>query len=45
MLRNKKEQTATLLSLFNDAGTVVDQKATGSDDGTTTTIEEMVSGP
>lgn len=42
--RNKKTQTATTFSLFNDAGTTVDQKSTVSDDGTAT-IEEMVTGP
>jgi hypothetical protein len=43
--RNKRTQTATLLAIYNDAGAVVDQKATVSDDGTTTTVEEIVSGP
>lgn len=43
--RNKKEQTGTEFSLYNDAGAVVDQKATVSDDGTTTTVEEIVTGP
>jgi hypothetical protein len=37
--RNKKTQTATTFSLFDDAGTTVDHKATVSDDGTTATIE------
>lgn len=44
-LRNKIEQTSTTLELYNDAGTVVDQKATVSDDGTTATRGEIVSGP
>lgn len=43
--RNKKEQTATELSLYDDAGTTVDQKSTVSDDGTTTTVGEIASGP
>ena len=43
--RNKKEQTATEWRLFNDAGTVVDSKATVSDDATTATKEEIASGP
>jgi len=43
--RNKTEQTATTLSVYNDAGTVVDQKATVSDSGTTATNGEIVSGP
>lgn len=43
--RNKKEQTASLWSLYDDAGTTVDQKATVSDDGTTGTKEEIISGP
>lgn len=43
--RNKKTQTATTFSLFNDDAATVDQKATSTDDGTTTTIAEMISGP
>ena len=43
--RNKKEQTATEFRIFNDAGTIVDQKSTTSDDGTTTTAGEIGSGP
>lgn len=43
--RNKTEQTATTLSVYNDAGTVVDHKATVSDDTTTATNGEIVSGP
>lgn len=43
--RNKKTQTATTFSLFADDGTTVDQKATTSDDGTTTTVGEVASGP
>lgn len=43
--RNKKEQTATEFRLYNDAGAVVDQKGPVSDDGTTTTLGEIVSGP
>jgi len=44
-LRNKKTQTATTFSVYDDAGTTVDQKSTDSDDGTTTTKGEIVSGP
>lgn len=43
--RNKKEQTASQFSLYDDTGVTVEQKATVSDDGTTTTVEEIVSGP
>lgn len=43
--RNKTEQTATTLSLYDDAGTTVDQKSTVSDDTTTATKGEIVSGP
>ncbi len=43
--RNKKTQTATQFSLYDDAGTTVDQKATVSDDGTTFSSGEVVSGP
>lgn len=49
--RNKKTQTSSTYSLFNDDLTLnggagqVDQKATVSDDGTTTTIGEVATGP
>ena len=43
--RNKKTQTATTMSLYDDAGTTVDQKATISDDGTTYTHGELGTGP
>jgi len=43
--RNKLTQTSTTYSLYDDAGTVVDQKATISDDGTTATKGEIVTGP
>ncbi|NNE62344.1 MAG: hypothetical protein HKN35_15740 [Woeseia sp.] len=43
--RNRKTQTATTFSLYDDAGTVVDQKSTVSDDGTTATLGEIVTGP
>lgn len=43
-LRNKKTQTATLLTLRNDADDDDIMKATVSDDGTTFTQEEFVSG-
>lgn len=44
-LRNKTLETATTLSIYNDAESVVDHKATVSDDGTTFTKGEIVSGP
>jgi len=43
--RNKVTQTATTLSIFDDAGTTVDHKATVSDDTTTATKGEIVTGP
>jgi len=43
--RNLKEETATTFSLYNDAGSVVDQKATVADDGTTASKTEIVTGP
>jgi len=43
--RNKKDESSTLFQLYNDAGTVVDAKATASDASGLTTKEEMVSGP
>ncbi len=43
--RNKKTQTATTWSLFNDDAATVDSKATVSDDTTTATKGEIVSGP
>jgi len=45
VMRNKLTQTATQLSIYNDAGDTVDQKATTSDDGTTFTRGEIESGP
>lgn len=45
LLRNKITQTSTTLSVFDDAGTTVDQKATISDDGTTYTRGEIGTGP
>jgi hypothetical protein len=42
--RNKKEQTATLHTLYNDDGTTAGQKSTVSDDATTATRGEMVTG-
>ncbi len=45
VLRNKKEQTDTLWSLYNDAGDVVDAKATVDDDDITGTKEEIEAGP
>jgi hypothetical protein len=43
--RNKSTQTSTTYSLYDDAGSTVDQKATTSDNGTTFTREEIASGP
>jgi hypothetical protein len=43
--RNKKTQDATTWSLFDDAGSTVDQKSTVSDAGGTATFGEIVSGP
>lgn len=43
--RNKKTQTATQFSLYADDALTVDQKATVSDDGTTTTVGEIATGP
>lgn len=43
--RNKKTQTSSTFSLYNDAGDTVDQKATVSDDGTTFTNGEIGTGP
>jgi hypothetical protein len=43
--RNEKEQTATEWRLMADDAATVDQKATVSDDGTTATKGEIVSGP
>lgn len=45
MLRNKKTSTSTTISLYDDAGTTVDAKRTISDNGTTYTEEEIVTGP
>ena len=43
--RNRKAQTSTTYSLYNDDAVTVDQKATVSDDGTTAGITEMTTGP
>lgn len=43
--RNKKTQTSTTWSLFNDDESTVDHKATVSDDGTTATKGEIATGP
>lgn len=43
--RNKSTTTATQYSLYNDAGSTIDHKATLSDDGTTATVDEVVTGP
>lgn len=44
-LRNKITQNATTISVFNDAGAVVDQKATSSDVAGTYTRGEFGTGP
>lgn len=43
--RNRKTQTATTWSLYNDDATTVDQKSTVSDDGTTADKTEVTTGP
>lgn len=43
--RNKVTQTATQLSVYDDAGTTIDAKATTSDDATTYTKSEFGTGP
>lgn len=43
--RNKKTQTASQFSLFADDASTVDQKSTVTDDGSTTTVGEMATGP
>ena len=43
--RNKKTQTATQWSLFNDDAATIDHKATVSDDATTATKGEIATGP
>lgn len=45
LMRNRIETTAALVSVYNDAGAVVDQKSTISDDGTTFIRDEFVTGP
>ncbi len=45
MLRNRKNQTATLHQLFADDESTVDQKVVVSSDGTTAEIGEMATGP
>ncbi len=44
-LRNLKKQNANTFELYDDAGAVVDQKATVSDAAGTSTKGELVSGP
>ena len=44
-LRNKVTQTSTTWSLYDDAGSTVDSKRTVSDDGATTTLSEIETGP
>lgn len=43
--RNRKTQTSTTFSLFNDDAVTVDQKATVSDNGTTAEKTEIATGP
>lgn len=43
--RNRKTQTSSQWSLYNDDATTVDQKATVSDDGTTAGKTEIATGP
>lgn len=43
--KNKSTQSSTTYSLYDDAGTVVDHKATVSDDGTVLTKNEIGTGP
>lgn len=43
--RNKTTATASTISVYDDAGTTVDQKASVSDDGTTFTRDEFGAGP
>lgn len=43
--RNKKTQTSSLLNLFADDASTVDQKSAVSDDGTTLTVGEVATGP
>lgn len=43
--RNKKDQTSSQYSLYADDASTVDQKAAVSNDGTTTTIGEVATGP
>ena len=45
LARNKKTQTSSEFKVFADDGTTVDQKAAVSDDGTTTTVGELGTGP
>ncbi|GAG22738.1 unnamed protein product, partial [marine sediment metagenome] len=45
LMRNRIETTAALVSVYNDAGAVVDQKSTISDDGVTFVRDEFVTGP
>lgn len=43
--RNRKTQTATVWSLYNDDATTVDHKATVADDGSTASKTEVATGP
>lgn len=45
LARNRKTQDATTFKLYADDASTVDQKATVSDDGTTTTVGELGTGP
>lgn len=44
-LINQKTQTATQFNVYNNASTVIDHKATVSDDGTTATRQKLATGP
>lgn len=45
LFRNKKTQTSSTFSLFNDDAVTVDQKSAVTDDGTTATKGEVSTGP
>ena len=45
VLRNKKTATATSIAIYDDSGVVIDHKRAISDDETTYTEDEIVTGP
>ena len=45
LMRNKIETTAAQISIYNDAGAVVDQKSAIADDGATFSRGEFGTGP